>query len=114
MAKNFFVGDSAGDFASIPIVIPLMMGCTKDEFIAWLPAASNFRSFQIDVSGSTTFIHFSLDAFSIELTSKESRKIALLEIPVLEVVFKFEKTWTTELINQFMARFKQYTQRGGG
>ena len=106
--------NSSGDSAGIPIVTPLMMGCTKDEFIAWLPAASNFRSFQIDVNGSTTIIHFSLDAFSIEITAKESRKIALLEIPVLEVVFKFEKTWTTELIDQFMTRFKQYTQRGGG
>ena len=96
------------------VVISLMMGCTKDEFIAWLPAASNFRTFQIDLSGSTAKINFSSDDFSIELTPKESRKIALLEIPVLEVVFKFEKTWTTELIDQFMGRFKQYTQRGGG
>ena len=95
-------------------VICLMMGCTKDEFIAWLPAASDFRSFQIDVRGSEATIHFSQDAFLIEITKKESRKIALLEIPVLEVVFKFEKTWTTESIEQFMTRFKQYTQRGGG
>jgi hypothetical protein len=106
--------NSSGDSAGIPIMIRLMMGCSKDEFIAWLPAASNFRTFQINVNGSTTSIHFSSDAFSIELTPKESRKIALLEIPVLEVVFKFEKTWTTELIDQFMGRFKQYTQRGGG
>ncbi len=106
--------NSSGDSAGISIGIPLMMGCTKDEFIAWLPAASNFRIFQIDVNGSTTIIDFSSDAFLIEITPKESRKIALLEIPVLEVVFKFEKTWTTELIDQFMGRFKQYTQRGGG
>ena len=96
------------------VVISLMMGCTKDEFITWLPAASNFRTFQIDVNASTTIIDFSSDDFSIEISPKESRKIALLEIPVLEVVFKFDKTWTAELIDQFMARFKQYTQRGGG
>jgi hypothetical protein len=95
-------------------VIRLMMGCTKDEFIAWLPAASNFRSFQINVNGPAAIIHFSADAFLIEITPKESRKIALLEIPVLEAVFKFEKTWSTESIDQFMGRFKQYTQRGGG
>ena len=94
--------------------IPLMMGCTKDEFIAWLPAASDFRSFQIEAHGPTSIIYFSSDAFLIEITPKESRKIALLEIPVLEVVFKFETTWTTESIDQFMTRFKQYTQRGGG
>ncbi len=110
MSENNSASNSLAD----SVVIPLMMGCTKDEFIAWLPAASNFRSFQINVNGSTTKIHFSSDAFSIELTPKESRRIALLEIPVLEVVFKFEKTWTTELIDQFMVRFKQYTQRGGG
>jgi hypothetical protein len=96
------------------VVIRLMMGCTKDEFIAWLPAASDFRSFQIDVRGSEATIHFSSDAFLIEITQKESRKIALLEIPVLETVFRFEKTWTPESIDQFMTRFKQYTQRGGG
>ena len=95
-------------------VIPLMMGCTKDEFIAWLPAASDFRSFQIKAHGPTSIIYFSSDAFLIEITPKESRKIALLEIPVLEVVFRFETTWTTESIDQFMTRFKQYTQRGGG
>jgi hypothetical protein len=95
-------------------VITLMMGCTKNEFIAWLPAASHFRSFQIEAHGSAAIIYFSQDAFLIEITQKESRKIALLEIPVLEVVFKFEKTWTIESIQQFMTRFKQYTQRGGG
>jgi hypothetical protein len=95
-------------------VIRLMMGCTKDEFITWLPAASNFRSFQIEARGPTSIIHFSQDALLIEITQKESRKIALLEIPVLEVVFKFKKTWTPASIDQFMARFKQYTQRGGG
>jgi hypothetical protein len=105
-----FENNSAGNST----ILLLMMGCTKDEFIAWLPAASNFRNFQIDEDDSTTTIHFPSDAFLIELTPKESRKIALLEIPVLEVLFKFEKTWSTELIDQFMARFKQYTQRGGG
>jgi hypothetical protein len=110
MSENNSTGNSLADY----VVIPLMMGCTKDEFIAWLPAASNFRSFQIHVYGTSTIIDFSSDAFSIELTPKESRKIALLEIPVLEVVFKFETTWTAELIEQFMSRFKQYTQRGGG
>jgi hypothetical protein len=95
-------------------VITLMMGCSKDEFIAWLPAASHFRSFQIEAHGSAAIIDFSQDALLIEITPKESRKIALLEIPVLEVVFKFEKTWTPESIEQFMTRFKQYTQRGGG
>ena len=95
-------------------VIRLMMGCTKDEFIAWLPAASDFRSFKIEAHGPAATIYFLSDAFLIEITPKESRKIALLEIPVLEVVFKFETTWTTESIDQFMTRFKQYTQRGGG
>jgi hypothetical protein len=96
------------------VVIRWMMGCTKDEFIAWLPAASDFRSFQINACGSANTIRFSSDAFLIEITPKESRKIALLEIPILEVVFKFEKTWTLDSVDQFMARFKQYTQRGGG
>jgi hypothetical protein len=95
-------------------VIRLMMGCTKDEFIAWLPAASDFRSFKIEAHGPAATIYFLSDAFLIEITPKESRKIALLEIPVLEAVFKFEKTWTPESVDQFMTRFKKYTQRGGG
>lgn len=110
MSENNSAGNSLGD----SVVIRLMMGCTKDEFITWLPAACHFRSFQIDADGSKTIILFPSDAFFIEIVSKESRKMALLEIPVLEVFFKFEKTWTTEMIDQFMARFKQYTQRGGG
>lgn len=110
MSENHSVSNSIGESAAIR----LMMGCTRDEFIAWLPAASNFRSFQINRDRSKTTILFPSDAFFIEIVPKERRKMALLEIPVLEVVFKFEKTWTTELIDQFMGRFKQYTQRGGG
>ena len=91
------------------------MGCTIDELINWLPAASNYKKFAATkTSSDATTIDFEADGITITANSQGSRKIALLVIPVLSVVFHFNQKWDKLASEQFMKRFDMYTQRGGG
>lgn len=89
------------------------MGCTLNELITWLPAASNFRSFTINRLTPNEIL-FPDDGVIIVATPQQSRQIALLVIPVLDVVFNFDLRWDKLALDQFMKRFDMYTQRGGG
>ncbi len=91
------------------------MGCTIDELVNWLPAASNYKKFSVrKTSSDATTIDFEVDGITITANSQGSRKIALLVIPVLAVVFSFDAKWDKLACDQFMKRFDMYTQRGGG
>ena len=90
-----------------------LMGCTIDELISWLPAASNYKPFNINQQLSNQ-IDFPEDGIKIVATQQKSRQIALLVIPVLSVVFSFDQKWDKLSSEKFMKRFDMYTQRGGG
>lgn len=90
-----------------------LMGCTIDELISWLPAASNYKSFNVNQQLRNE-IDFPEDGIKIVATQQESRQIALLVIPVLFVVFSFDEKWDKLSSEKFMKRFDMYTQRGGG
>ena len=90
-----------------------LMGCTIDELISWLPAASNHRPFNINQQLPNQ-IDFPEDGIKIMATQQKSRQIALLVIPVLSVVFSFDQKWDQLSSEKFMKRFDMYTQRGGG
>ena len=91
------------------------MGCTIDELVNWLPAASNYKKFAVTkASSDAATIYFEVDGITITANSQGSRKIALLVIPVLSVVFHFNQKWDKLASEQFMKRFDMYTQRGGG
>ena len=95
-----------------------LMGCTVDELINWLPAASNYKEFTVkkeisEIKVSTT-IDFPMDGIQITANNQDSRRIALLVIPVLAVVFSFSEKWDKLACEKFMKRFDMYTQRGGG
>lgn len=90
-----------------------LMGCTIDELIAWLPAASNYKLFNINQQLPSQ-IDFPEDGIKIVATQQKSRQIALLVIPVLSVVFSFDQKWDKLSSEKFMKRFDMYTQRGGG
>jgi hypothetical protein len=47
-------------------------------------------------------------------TTLKSRKIALLSIPVLELVITFDAFFSAEQIQAILDRFDLYTRRGGG
>ena len=90
-----------------------LMGCTIDELISWLPAASNYKPFNINQQQPNQ-IDFLEDGIKIVATQQKSRQIALLVIPVLAVVFSFDQKWDKLSSEKFMKRFDMYTQRGGG
>ncbi len=90
-----------------------LMGCTIDELISWLPAASKHRPFNINQQLPSQ-IDFPEDGIKIVATQQKSRQIALLVIPVLSVVFSFDQKWDQLSSKKFMKRFDMYTQRGGG
>ena len=90
-----------------------LMGCTIDELISWLPAASNHRPFNINQQLPNE-IDFPEDGIKIVASQQKSRQIALLVIPVLSVVFSFDQKWDQLSSEKFMKRFDMYTQRGGG
>ena len=89
------------------------MGCTLEELISWLPAATNYRTFNINQQLPNQ-IDFSEDGIRIIATQQKNRQIALLVIPVLLVVFSFDQKWDKLSADKFMKRFDIYTQRGGG
>ena len=95
-----------------------LMGCTVDELINWLPAASDYKEFTVTKENSetrvTAIIDFPVDGIQITANNQDSRKIALLVIPVLAVVFSFSEKWDKLACEKFMKRFDMYTQRGGG
>ena len=90
-----------------------LMGCTIDELIGWLPAASNYKPFNINQQLHNQ-IDFPEDGIKIVATQQKSRQIVLLVIPVLSVVFSFDQKWDKLSSEKFMKRFDMYTQRGGG
>jgi hypothetical protein len=90
-----------------------LMGCKVEELLTWLPTASNFKAFTVKQQMPIQ-IDFPQDGIKIEAIPQKSRQIALLEIPVLLVVFIFNEKWGSIEIAQFMKRFDIYTQRGGG
>ena len=95
-----------------------LMGCTVDELIYWLPAASDYKEFTVkkeisEINVSAT-IDFPMDGIQITANNQDSRRIALLVIPVLAVVFSFSEKWDKLACEKFMKRFDMYTQRGGG
>ena len=87
------------------------MGCTRAEFMAWLPGATRQAPFQIDGEVVTVVIHGGHVEISLE--QKPPRRIALIELPVLGVSFRFRGL--DELArDDFLAHFDLYTRRGGG
>lgn len=87
------------------------MGCTRDEFLRWLPGAT--RHAPIICSGD---LHRVLsDQGTVEITIGElpPRRIASIALPVLAVRFRFI-AMDEAAREGFLAYFDQYTRRGGG
>ena len=87
------------------------MGCTREEFIRWLPGATRHAPMRLTegeavvVAGGATVV--------IRFVPAPPRKIALISLPVLDVVFRFSGA-DAQAYREFMAYFDLYTSRGGG
>lgn len=96
------------------ITVNRKMGCTIDELLHWLPAATNQKKSHVIKDLKMVRVNFPEDGFALQAMTGSPRKIALLEIPVLDVIFSFDPKWSKLEIDLFMKRFDLYTQRGGG
>ena len=87
------------------------MGCTRAEFVRWLPAATGDPSLQI--GDDRAIVHAGDVRVEIAFTALPPRRIALLSLPVLEVAFRFSGAKMNDY-RAFLDRFDLYTRRGGG
>ena len=87
------------------------MGCTRAEFIGWLPGATRQAPLQIDGDLVTVMSHGG--RVQIFLEEKPPRRIGLIALPVLGVTFSFHDV---DMLTRddFLAYFDLYTRRGGG
>lgn len=91
------------------------MGCTSADLARWLPQALgdlyNNTSLIIDGQVLKEATHAQLQIVG---SSQPIRKIALLEIPVLQVRLQFSEDWSLDACEAVLKRFDLYTRRGGG
>lgn len=87
------------------------MGCTRDEFLRWLPGAS--RHAPIVATGDVWLILSEHGRVEITIAELAARRIASITLPVLEVRFRFVDM-DDEARAAFLDYFDRYTRRGGG
>jgi hypothetical protein len=93
------------------IALQREMGCTREEFVRWLPGATRHAPMQITADRAVA--HAGEATVEISFTQAEPRRIGLVSIPVLNVSFRFSGAGAGAY-RQFMAYFDLYTKRGGG
>ena len=87
------------------------MGCTREEFLRWLPGATRHAPMQIQAD--TAVIHAGEAQVEISFIQAPPRSIALVSMPVLKVTFRFSGAGA-DAYRDFMRYFDLYTKRGGG
>jgi hypothetical protein len=96
---------------AVPEELHREMGCTRAEFLRWLPGATG----QVPFYGEDGAFRVRCDAGRVEIAIEERplRRIASIALPVLAVRFRFIGMDASQR-HAFLARFDAYTQRGGG
>lgn len=91
------------------------MGCTPEELIRWLPQAlgSLYPQTNLRMNGNLVLSAVK-PQLEIIAVSKPARKIALLEIPILDLKLSFSEKWSASECDTALKRFDLYTRRGGG
>jgi hypothetical protein len=98
--------DCGGNFA-----LHREMGCTREEFLRWLPGATRHAPMQLYADRAV--VHAGDATVEISFTQAAPRRIALIAMPVLNVSFRFSGAGE-RAYREFMAYFDLYTKRGGG
>lgn len=95
----------------VPEELQREMGCTRAEFLRWLPGATRHAP----VVGKDGVFHVRLDAGSVEIAIDErpQRRIASIALPVLAVRFRFIGM-DAKARQDFLDWFDAWTRRGGG
>ena len=87
------------------------MGCTREEFMRWLPGAS--RHAPVVAAGDALRILSEHGEVEILIAELAPRRIASITLPVLEVRFRFIGMDALARA-AFLDYFDRYTRRGGG
>jgi hypothetical protein len=87
------------------------MGCTRAEFVAWLPGATRQAPLRIDNDVATVTTHGG--SVQILMEQRAPRSIGPIALPVLAVTFCF-RGMDGMARDDFLAYFDLYTRRGGG
>lgn len=87
------------------------MGCTREEFLRWLPGATRHAPMQLHADKAV--VHAGGATVEISFTQAPPLTIALVSLPVLKVSFRFSGA-DAKARREFMAYFDLYTKRGGG
>jgi hypothetical protein len=92
-------------------VLDREMGCTRAEFLRWLPGATRHAPARIEGDEVT----LSVEDGHVRITLREQapRRLALLSLPVLAVRFRFDGLGPAAR-EDFLAHFDAYIRRGGG
>lgn len=87
------------------------MGCTRAEFLAWLPAAVRGARFEVD--GDLIRIGYAGGEVLIRMAQASERTLGSLSLPVLPVWIRFEGIDAARR-DEFLRHFDLRTRRGGG
>lgn len=92
-----------------------VMGCSQEDLIRWLPLAmgSFYHSTNLTIDNKQV-LKVPQPLVDIVALTKPPRKIALLNIPVMEISFSFVQSMTSNEREELIKRFDLYTRRGGG
>jgi hypothetical protein len=99
------------DRVADPFVLDREMGCTRAEFLRWLPGAT--RDASACIEGDEVTLSVGGGHVKIAVCEQAPRRLALLSLPVLAVRFRFEGL-SAAAREEFLAQFDTYTRRGGG
>jgi hypothetical protein len=93
------------------IAVDREMGCTRQEFLGWLPGAT--RGAPFEVKGDLVTIHPGAGTVQIRLIEAAPRRLGLLCVPVLRVSILFQGLQASGRA-EFLRQFDLFTRRGGG
>ena len=93
------------------LVIDREMGCTRAEFVGWMPGACGGIAFE--VNGNRISIRPGGGEVMITVQEAAPRRLGLLCLPVLSVQMRF-RGLSESARADFLKRFDMFTRRGGG
>ena len=97
--------------AAYPAGFEREMGCTEAELLRWLPGAVNGHA--LTLLPRSAEVTVGSGRLALAWRELPPRRIALMSMPRLAIVFRFEGVDEAER-QAFMRFFDLYTQRGGG
>lgn len=87
------------------------MGCTRSEFLGWLPGAVRGAPFEVD--GGQIRVAYAGGEVRIRIAPAAERRLGLLSLPVLQVWIGFVGI-DDRAREEFLRHFDLFMSRGGG